>query len=204
MIAQSYSRPSAFLLPKTRTPRAAPRVTQVVCSQVNNRYSGAVNHLLACAAALALVAQPASAGVTLVKPQLKKAFFDDAPQEEAAPKKREFKQRGSKSSSSQGGVSLPSISAPSLGAPSIDARSIALPGSIGAVVGLGFLLTKLDPKFGEILVDTSNKDSTTYGVGYESRLKTKGGVQVPYYDGTLPSPSAQRQSKSGKKGGKKK
>lgn len=86
-----------------------------------------------------------------------------------------------------GGFKLPSFSAPSFSAPSlpnlpagpkevaggIDARTIALPGAVIGIAGLGFALTKLDPGFSKVLYETVIKDSNSgaAGAGYEEVLK---------------------------------
>eukprot|EP01023_Acetabularia_acetabulum_P047002 TRINITY_DN4923_c0_g1_i1.p3 TRINITY_DN4923_c0_g1~~TRINITY_DN4923_c0_g1_i1.p3 ORF type:complete len:194 (-),score=51.78 TRINITY_DN4923_c0_g1_i1:303-884(-) len=172
MLAQTSTRPKTCLLSRART--ATPvvrRAMRVCCSQESKRVPFGVTELLACVATVTLAAQPAIAGVSITQPSLKKTgFFDDKPAEVQQPKKKEFKKKGSSDSSAS--FSAPSFSAPSFEGPSLDARTVALPGAIGGIVASYYLLTAIDPKFGDVLRAGSVKDSTIDGAGYEPQLKT--------------------------------
>ena len=54
----------------------------------------------------------------------------------------------------------------------IDFRSIALPGALVLVGGLGAVATALDPEFSSFIDKATIRDSSIQGVGYEGSIKS--------------------------------
>jgi hypothetical protein len=54
----------------------------------------------------------------------------------------------------------------------IDVRSIALPGALILIGGLGAAATALDPEFGGFMDKATIRDSSIQGVGYEGAIKS--------------------------------
>jgi hypothetical protein len=129
----------------------------------------------AFAAAALLQASPASAGVILEQPQIKKVLQSD---ETAAPApKREIILPGmrSKQAPKTADAAKPAAAkkAPeaSVQGGDLDPKAVALPGTL-ALIGAGaFALTKLDDGFLEYMDEASCKNSGIDGAGYEPAIK---------------------------------
>lgn len=129
----------------------------------------------AFAAAALLNAHPASAGVILEQPQLKKVLQSD---DSAAPApKREIILPGMRSKQAPKVAGAPAAKreqAPSVQGADLDPRALALPGSLALIAGGAFALTKVDEGFLEFMDDASCKNSGLIGAGYEPAIKGDG------------------------------
>ncbi|KAG2430454.1 hypothetical protein HXX76_009977 [Chlamydomonas incerta] len=129
--------------------------------------------------AAAVIAAPASAGVVLQQPTLKKAFQDDAPA--AAPVKREFKGMGAPSLPQAPKVEAEkpkkaeAVESTSGG---LDPRSVALPGALVLTIGGFVAASKIDGSFNDWFMEAFVRDSNNYA-GYEATLKSDNGVTFP-------------------------
>lgn len=131
----------------------------------------------AFAAAALLTATPASAGVILEQPQLKKVLQDTTPAAPAA--KREFVRGpgffggGGKKADKTAAANPAAKKAPqvSVQGGDLDPRAVALPGSLALIAGGAFALTKVDEEFGDFMTQASCKDSGAIGAGYEEAIK---------------------------------
>ncbi|KAF5839396.1 hypothetical protein DUNSADRAFT_967 [Dunaliella salina] len=165
---------------------AAVRASPVVCKaskgeQQSNSLQLAAASLCASACAASLLALPASAGVVLQQPELKK--FNEpgkvapAPAAPAAPApapEKEEKSSAEKKAEQEGGLEDP-----------LDARVLALPAAILAIGGAGFAASKVDSGFSEWINESGAlvRKSDNWG-GFEEDIKET----YPYVpDGVFPS-----------------
>lgn len=130
--------------------------------------------LAAFAAAALLNAHPASAGVILEQPTLKKVLQSD---ETSAPApKREIILPGMRSKQAPKVAGAKQAAAkkappPSVQGGDLDPRAIALPGTLALIAGGAYALTKVDEGFLDFMTDASCKDSGAIGAGYEEAIK---------------------------------
>lgn len=157
--------------------QAAParsRTVRVCCSKQGESHVQKASAFAAFAAAALLQASPASAGVILEQPQIKKVLQDDAP---AAPApKREIILPGmrSKQAAAPKTADAPkpkAAPAASVQGADLDPRSIALPGTLALIAAGTFALTKIDDGFLDFMDDASAKNSNDIGAGYETAIK---------------------------------
>lgn len=156
--------------------QAAPtrsRTVRVCCQKQGESHVQKASAFAAFAAAALLQASPASAGVILEQPQIKKVLQSDAPSAPAP--KREIILPGmrSKQAPKTADAAPAAKKAPeaSVQGGDLDPKAIALPGTL-ALIGAGaFALTKLDEGFLEFMEEASCKDSGADGAGYEAAIK---------------------------------
>jgi len=134
----------------------------------------------AIAAAALLQASPASAGVVLEQPQLKKVFQDDGTPAAPAPKKEiilpGMRSKAAPATKAEAKAAAPKKQDVSEQGGDLDPKSIALPASLALIAGGAFAWSKVDEDFEEFFTKASVKDSSQLGAGYEPDLKGGNGV----------------------------
>jgi len=181
--------------------QAAPtrsRTVRVCCSKQGESHVQKASAFAAFAAAALLQASPASAGVILEQPALKKVLQSDDTPAAPAPK-REIILPGmrSKQAAAPKTADAPkpkAAPAASVQGGDLDPKSIALPGSLALIAAGAFALTKLDEGFLEFMNEASAKDSNLDGAGYETAIK--GGALAA---GGKSKPASKSGSKAGTK-----
>jgi hypothetical protein len=155
--------------------QAAParsRTVRVCCQKQGESSVQKASAFAAFAAAALLQASPASAGVILEQPALKKVLQSD---ESSAPApKREIILPGMRSKQAPKTADAPKAKkAPeaSVQGGDLDPKAVALPATLALIAGGAFALTKLDEGFLEYIDEASCKDSGADGAGYETAIK---------------------------------
>lgn len=177
----------ALLQRKAFTTGAAQKATRrtsvrVCCAaQGDGNVQKAQAFAAAFAAAALLHTAPASAGVILEQPQVKKVFQSDAAP--AAPVKKDIILPGqrSKTAAAPAAAAEKPKAAPRVAETSgadLDPRAVALPASLAVIAGGAFALSKIDEGFGEFIETASCKDSGSDGAGYEEAIKGGGALAV--------------------------
>lgn len=157
--------------------QAAParsRTVRVCCQKQGESNVQKASAFAAFAAAALLQASPASAGVILEQPQIKKVLQSDAPSAPAP--KREIILPGMRSKQAQAPKTADAPKAKkapeaSVQGGDLDPKAIALPATLALIGGGAFALTKLDEGFLEYMDEASCKDSGVDGAGYETAIK---------------------------------
>jgi len=203
-MAASFSTKRVSGVAQKQAAPARSRTVRVCCSKQGESHVQKASAFAAFAAAALLQASPASAGVILEQPQIKKVLQSDAPPAAPAPK-REIILPGmrSKQAAAPKVADAPKAKAApqaSVQGADLDPRSIALPGTL-ALIGAGaFALTKIDEGFVDFMDEASAKNSNDIGAGYETAIK--GGALAATKPKSKPSSKAgTKKVKAGSKSG---
>jgi hypothetical protein len=173
-MAASFSTKRVSGVAQKQAAPARSRTVRVCCSKQGESHVQKASAFAAFAAAALLQASPASAGVILEQPQLKKVLQgDDTP---AAVVKREIILPGQRSKQAKEGGAKAAAApkrAPevSVQGGELDPKAVALPGTLVLIGAGAFALTKLDEGFLEYMDDASCKNSGEIGAGYETAIK---------------------------------
>jgi hypothetical protein len=174
-MAASFSTKRVSGLAQKQAAPARSRTVRVCCQKQGQSQVQKASAFAAFAAAALLQASPASAGVILEQPQIKKVLQSN---DTAAPApKREIILPGMRSKQAPKTADSPAAPAAkkapeaSVQGGDLDPKAIALPGSLALIAAGAFALTKLDDGFLEFMNEASAKDSNLDGAGYETAIK---------------------------------